>query len=209
MSTRASPSLDPSIRSIQESLRSLEGQLLPLPGPSLDQTHAAVSMILRGGPDPDILLIKRAETQGDPWSGHMAFPGGKKSDGDRSLQGTAVRETREEVGLDLEAVGTRLGRLRSLSPSTFRLPPISIYPFVFAVPGHTRARVASREVDEILWTPLASFLTPSSRSTATIQVGSQAREFPCFDIRGRTVWGLTYRILTDFLRVIPALPPES
>jgi hypothetical protein len=110
----------------------------------------------------------------------------------------------EETGVNLHAMGTPLGRLRSLAPSTFRLPPISIFPFVFSVPDGTHARVASPEVDEVLWVPLRSLVDPGSRSTTSIQVGPETREFPCFDVEGRAVWGLTYRIITDFLRALPA-----
>ena len=63
--------------------------------------EAAVAAILRPGPQPEMLFILRASKDGDPWSGHMAFPGGHRESSDASLRATAERETWEEIGLDL------------------------------------------------------------------------------------------------------------
>jgi 8-oxo-dGTP pyrophosphatase MutT (NUDIX family) len=199
----SSPKLDPRLASLREVLLAQESRLTPIPDSHPDTTHAAVSVILRGNPELELLLIKRAEVDGDPWSGHMAFPGGRRDDSDSSLRQTARRETFEETALDLESAGELLGRLRALSPSTFRLPPISIFPFVFGVSASAEARVASREVDQVFWVPLRVFHDPASRSTVSIDLGTSTRDFPCFQVNGRVVWGLTYRILQDFLRLPP------
>ncbi len=190
--------LDPRISSIREALVTQEGRLPPLPGPARNRTHAAVSVILRTGPELELLLIKRAEAEGDPWSGHMAFPGGRWSPSDPTLRDTAIRETLEETDLCLDNLGVDLGRLEPLEPNTFRLPPISIFPFVFAVPFGVPARVASREVDEIHWTPVAPLLDEKAVGTTAIDLGDSTRDFPCFHVSGKAVWGLTYRILTEF-----------
>ena len=77
--------------------------------------RAAVATILREGLEgPEVLLIRRAENPRDPWSGHMAFPGGREAPEDRDLLATAVRETHEEVGLDLQRSAHLLGRLDAL-----------------------------------------------------------------------------------------------
>jgi len=193
---------DPRISSIRETLLTREDVLAPLPGPSRTKTHAAVSVILRVGDELELLLIRRAQAKGDPWSGHMAFPGGRWSPSDPTLREPAVRETMEETGLCLDTLGAELGRLEPLEPNTFRLPPISIFPFVFAVPPEASARVASREVDEVHWTPVASLLAPDAIGTTAIDLGRITRDFPCFRVEGRAVWGLTYRILIGFFSII-------
>jgi 8-oxo-dGTP pyrophosphatase MutT (NUDIX family) len=193
---------DPRISSVRKALINHEGLLPPLPGPTGKRTHAAVSVILRAGEELELLLIRRAQAEGDPWSGHMAFPGGRWSPSDPTLRDTAVRETMEETGLCLDTLGLGLGRLEPLEPNTFRLPPISIFPFVFAVPPEAAARVASREVDEIHWTPVASLLTPDAVGTTAIDLGEITRDFPCFRVEGRAVWGLTYRILAGFFDLV-------
>lgn len=161
--------------------------------------HAAVSLILRAREELEILLIRRAEAEGDPWSGHMALPGGRRDRNDGSLLRTALRETFEETGIDLEEAGTPLGKLEALEPAAFRRPPLSIFPFVFGVSGETRARVASPEVEEVLWSPLSLLESGEASGTVEIPLGDIHKTFPCLRIEGRVVWGLTYRILQDFL----------
>jgi 8-oxo-dGTP pyrophosphatase MutT (NUDIX family) len=172
-----------------------------------DRTAAAVALTLRAGPEPEILLIRRAEAEGDPWSGHMALPGGRKEQDDDDLLQTAMRETLEETGLDLAARGQPLGRMDELAPNTWRLPPISIHPFVFGVAEGAVARVASHEIVETLWVPISTFQDPACASTVEVPVGRDTRSFPCFRVDERVVWGLTYRILTRFLSMAPELPP--
>jgi 8-oxo-dGTP pyrophosphatase MutT (NUDIX family) len=166
------------------------------------RTHAAVSLVLRTGPGPELLLIRRAEAEGDPWSGHMALPGGRRDPTDPTLLHTAVRETREETGLCLSGEGTVLGRLDTVAPATRHLPPISIHPFVFGVPEGTPARAASPEVAEVLWAPLSALRCPSVADSVDVPLGELTRTFPCLRVGERVVWGLTYRILTGFFQLL-------
>ncbi len=203
--------LDPQLLDIQ---RAFSAAPVPHPHPAMEpgnRKHAAVSLILRGGPETEVLLVRRAESAGDPWSGHMALPGGRRDDSDTSLLHTAMRETLEETGLDLEGKGTGLGSLKPLEPNTTRLPPISIFPYVFGVPEGTEARVASPEIVEVLWVPLSYLSSPEASSSVNIPLGDLNREFPCFRVGKRVIWGLTYRILEEFFRLTgwggPHLPP--
>lgn len=157
---------------------------------------------MRGNPDLEILLIKRAHHDGDPWSGHVALPGGRWEESDPNLLATAIRETREETGVDL-AGGQPLGRLDEVRPNSPRLPRIAIHPFVFGVRPGTDAHAASREVDKVHWVALATLRDPAVAGTVEIPMSGGAREFPCLRLEGEVVWGLTYRILTDFLRLYP------
>lgn len=165
--------------------------------------QAAVSLVLRASDELEVLLIRRAHLEDDPWSGHMALPGGRREDTDATLLRTAIRETREETGLDLDAKGTPLGRLEDVRPESRRLPWIAISPFVFGVPAGTGARPASPEVDAVQWVPLARLQDPQTLDTLTMEVGEAVREFPGFRVEEGLVWGLTYRILTTFLQVCP------
>lgn len=181
-----------------------EGIRAPFPAPEGQaeegRIHAAVSIILRGSPDLEVLLIRRAEAEGDPWSGHMALPGGRREAGDHDLRATAIRETLEETGVCLESRGVKLGCMDPVSPATHRLPPISIFPFIFGVEEGTGAEVASGEVAEVLWVPLSSLRSPQAEGTVQIPLGDERRTFPCIRVGRRVVWGLTYRILTNFFR---------
>ena len=91
--------------------------------------YAAIALVLRPSTvgEPELLMIKRAEFERDPWSGHVACPGGRMDPTDPDLEFTAVRETREETGIDLARDGRVLGTLDDISPRTPALPPLD-YP---------------------------------------------------------------------------------
>jgi 8-oxo-dGTP pyrophosphatase MutT (NUDIX family) len=166
-----------------------------------DYLQASVALVLRARDPLELLLIKRATSERDPWSGHMALPGGRRDDADADLEETARRETLEETGVDLWRLGKQLGRLEDLAPSSPRLPRLTISPWVFAVPRDTEAHVASREVDAIHWVSLAHLRDPGSRSAVQIPLPGGPQSFPSFVVAEHHVWGLTYRILERFLEV--------
>ncbi len=177
----------------------------PLPSdPTVPEGHAqaAVSLVLRSRDELELLLIKRAESPSDPWSGHMALPGGKREHSDESLLHTAVRETLEETGLALGGNGEHLGRLTRLDPSTRRLPPLTITPYVFGVSGDAEAHAESFEVDAVFWVPLPTLRDPASAGVFRYRAGDLIRRFPSFTVEGQAVWGLTYRVLEEFLQRI-------
>jgi 8-oxo-dGTP pyrophosphatase MutT (NUDIX family) len=167
--------------------------------------EAAVALVLRDRGGLDVLLIKRAEIDGDPWSGHMALPGGRRDAGDSTLRETAIRETLEETGVELASRSIHLGRLSDVAPQSPRLPPMYITPHVFAVPRDSDAAPNPREVDEVLWVPLTTLASPRVRGEVTIRFENESREFPALKVEGRIVWGLTHRILTEFLDLIAPL----
>lgn len=180
------------------------------PPASPDQTlQAAVAVILRSGRELELLLIKRARHEGDPWSGHMALPGGRRDPSDENLLRTAVRETHEEVGVELSGpAAAHLGRLDEVSPLTARLPSLAIHPFVFGVGPATVARPDASEVAGIHWVRLDGLRDPATRGTVTIRLRHEERDFPCYRVDGESVWGLTYRILERFLEICPDLLRE-
>ncbi len=165
--------------------------------------QAAVALIVRGTPELEVLLIKRADSERDPWSGHMALPGGRRDDDDGALLATAIRETMEEVGLDLERQARLLGRLVDIGPASPRLPRLMVTPFVFGIADEAKAYVASPEVAEVFWIQVGELRSPDVHATVEIPLPGGPREFPCYCVAGEVVWGLTYRILDQFLEINP------
>ena len=163
--------------------------------------QAAVALIVRGDTELEALLIKRADSERDPWSGHMALPGGRRDDADETLLATAIRETMEEVGLDLDRHARLLGRLDAVGPASRRLPPLMVTPFVFGVDDGAKAYAASPEVADVFWVPVRELSSPDVRSTVEIPLPGGPREFSCYRVAGEVVWGLTYRMLEKFLDI--------
>jgi 8-oxo-dGTP pyrophosphatase MutT (NUDIX family) len=163
--------------------------------------RAAIALVLRAGSasEPELLFIKRAEAEGDPWSGHVACPGGRMEPGDHDLEATAVRETWEETGIDLRRDGRVLGTLDDISPRTPTLPPLIIRPFVAIVRPEIEI-VQSPEVAEAFCVPLSVLRERSAWGTAIVPIrGFGEREVDVFRHREYTVWGLTHRALRQLL----------
>jgi 8-oxo-dGTP pyrophosphatase MutT (NUDIX family) len=194
---------DPRFWVLSEALASYAGDAndpLVLDGGYL---QASVALVLRASDPLELLLIKRATSERDPWSGHMALPGGRRDGSDANLLATARRETLEETGVDLARDGRPLGRLEVVAPSSPRLPKLTVSPFVFGVPAQVDARVASREVERVCWVSLADLRAPTARAEVEIPLPGGVRSFPSFQVGGEHVWGLTYRILERFLELYP------
>lgn len=162
--------------------------------------HAAVALVLRAEPAGalELLMIKRAAWEGDPWSGHIALPGGRAEPGDASLEQTARRETYEETGIDLARHGRILGALDDVHPRTPRLPPIIITPFVAALGGE-RPITLSDEIAEAFWVPVAMLQDPAASRTAELALAGGPRVVTSFQYGDHTIWGLTERILRQFI----------
>ncbi len=164
--------------------------------------EAAVALVIRPGEELELLLIKRAEHETDPWSGHVALPGGRRAQDDEDLLRTAMRETQEEVGVTLGADGQLIGRLDEVSPRSPRLPPIIIAPFIFAVPMDTTPVIDTREVEAAIWVPFSALRDESAASEILITLEGGSRAFPSLIYGEYVIWGLTHRILTRFLEII-------
>jgi 8-oxo-dGTP pyrophosphatase MutT (NUDIX family) len=168
---------------------------------------AAVALVLLEGPQGlEILLIRRAERADDPWSGQIALPGGRRDGGDRDLEATAVRETREETGVDLSDA-ERLGVLDDLYPRASTLPPVVVRPFVFAL-ARRAALVPSDEVQRAFWLPLGRLSDPGVRREVTLPLRGGARTFPAYLVDEDLIWGMTERILTPFVDLVLAFEPR-
>jgi 8-oxo-dGTP pyrophosphatase MutT (NUDIX family) len=165
---------------------------------------AAVAMILHeAGEGISALFIKRSEQVGDPWSGQIAFPGGRFEAGDGDLLSTAIRETREETGIDL-APAEELGALDDVNPRSPHLPPIVVRPFVFAVPERPTLTISPAEVQRGFWIPFKTLIDPATSTQITMTLRGVPRTFTAYQVDGEIIWGMTERILRLFLERITA-----
>jgi 8-oxo-dGTP pyrophosphatase MutT (NUDIX family) len=167
--------------------------------------RAAVALILRAGAaDLEVLFVRRAEHPQDPWSGHMAFPGGRAEPGDADGVATAERETREETGLDLARDATLLGALDELQAMRRGGPvDLSIEPFVFRLCAPAELSL-SDEIVSVHWLQLRALLSRDHRATVPIADGGPPLERPSIQVAGQVIWGLTYRMFEGFARRIQA-----
>jgi 8-oxo-dGTP pyrophosphatase MutT (NUDIX family) len=165
------------------------------------RTRAAVALIMRELPDDlEILFIERATDDRDPWSGHLAFPGGKVEQGEQARQ-AAERETREEIGLALESE-RYLGRMSDIVGANL---PVRVSCFTYAT--HTTAfhPVASPEVRDVFWVRLSDIRDPGRHQMATVGFSGRTLEVPGIILPQAdkpVLWGITYRLVMQFLEII-------
>jgi len=189
-----------SVQDLRAAMASFRPQLLPHQD---DMKKAAVAAVVRDGPEgAELLFIHRAEHPHDPWSGQMAFPGGRMDPLDADEMAAAIRETGEELGLDLAALGEPLGRLSDVA-AVSRGRPLSlvIVPYVFAVVGEP-ALVLNHEVAEALWVPLGYLADFDNRSTLDWKLGSLTIPLPCYRFRDKVIWGLTFGMVDELLSIV-------
>jgi 8-oxo-dGTP pyrophosphatase MutT (NUDIX family) len=159
---------------------------------------AAVAVILVPGADGlETLFIRRAVRAGDPWSGQVALPGGRRDPRDADLAATAIRETREELTVDL-ALAERLGALDDIRPRAQALPPIVVRPFIFALADRP-VLTPSEEVQSAFWVPLARLVEPATRRDVRLSVPGGERTFSAYILGQDIIWGMTERIIRAFL----------
>ena len=127
--------------------------------------------------DPEVLFIKRASRKGDRWTSHIALPGGKRDPGDKDDQAAAVRETWEEVGLDLASHALACGNLpqRIVTTHWGKKPLMVLCPYVYLLADHAipPLKLQPTEVAATHWVPLRSLLAPEQRTVALEDVSSR------------------------------------
>lgn len=187
-------------------LETLVRRLRDAPAESLasDPGHrqAAVAIVLRALPDDvEVLLMQRARREDDRWSGQIGLPGGHAEPDDADLLATARRETREEVHVDLERDARVLGRLaRVQAKARGHLLPMAITPYVFLAEREL-APHPGPEADAVFWLPLERARAGDLAATHRYRRETEERVLPAWRFEERVVWGLTYEILSGFLRV--------
>jgi 8-oxo-dGTP pyrophosphatase MutT (NUDIX family) len=172
----------------------------PREEPTTERTrHAAVAAVLRYASSdgwPEVLLIRRTSHPHDPWSGHMAFPGGRHDDSDRDLLHTARRETEEEVGVDLASDADFFGRLDDVQAiSRARPMDLIIVPHVFVLRREVALIPDAAEVAEALWAPIRPMVEGEIDTTRRYEREGVNLELPGYRVGSNVVWGLTYSML--------------
>jgi 8-oxo-dGTP pyrophosphatase MutT (NUDIX family) len=165
--------------------------------------RSAVAMILqvRAG-DLHILMIKRAEREGDPWSGHMAFPGGRMDKTDAHGFDVAVRETAEEVGLQLGPGDTCIGRLSEINARPHRgALGMVVSPFVFRLEREVEFS-PNHEVAEVVWVPLEFLMDEDNQEQMTWNYKGARIPLPCYMYEGRRIWGLSLMMLGELMDLV-------
>lgn len=165
--------------------------------------RAAVAALLRYRDDaPEVLLMKRTDRPGDRWSGQVSLPGGREEDHDPDLYATAVRETREEVGVDLEASARLVGPLAPVrAVARGRILPLTISPFVFVQTGEVSLEL-NHEAAAAFWLPLDRAAAGELDSTYEWGLGPMTTQMRCWRHQGFVVWGLTYKMLSSLLTLV-------
>jgi 8-oxo-dGTP pyrophosphatase MutT (NUDIX family) len=159
---------------------------------ALDAWAAVAILIREEGDDYETLLVRRAEVLGDPWSGDMAFPGGKKAQNDRTLQDTVIREVREETGINLDSL-TYIGGLPVMFSSL--RPGKDVLPIVYLYEGRPDIKL-NPELVAYRWVHLKELR--ASRCTAKVK----GWEGEVFKLGDDVVWGLTYKMLDKLLEML-------
>ena len=165
--------------------------------------RCAVGLYLhQQGEGVSVLMIRRAERTGDPWSGHMAFPGGRRERKDRNTLATALRETQEEIGFDAGSSARLLGRLSDLATHPrLKGGPMIITPYVFgldALPAFT----PNGEVAETVWVPLGFLAERANREKMRWAPNGVPLELPCYLFGGRRIWGLSLMMLDELVEAL-------
>jgi 8-oxo-dGTP pyrophosphatase MutT (NUDIX family) len=194
---------------VRVSLGDIEGALALRPPVRIDEpvaSQAAVALILReASAGIEILFIRRAEREQDPWSGQVGFPGGRVEPGDADLVATSRRETFEEIGIDLGEDAELLGGLDEIRAMAGGRPvDLKIAPFVFHL-RHTRSVRLSEEVTSVHWLSLDRLLGPEHHGRFEYRHGDQAVELPCLRLGELVIWGLTYRMFGGLRKRLAAL----
>ncbi|HEV3330262.1 MAG TPA: CoA pyrophosphatase [Bryobacteraceae bacterium] len=164
------------------------------------QAQAAVAIVHARGAEESVLLIRRSERESDPWSGHWSFPGGRCEPGDEDLAHTALRELEEECGIHLNREHLEAA-LPHLSAGRRMRHIITVAPFLFRADSELPTVVDAEEVAEAVWVPLSLLRDPARHRLSSVPRLPPEMAFPAIELNGVPLWGFTYRVITDWLRL--------
>jgi 8-oxo-dGTP pyrophosphatase MutT (NUDIX family) len=164
--------------------------------------RAAVAIIVEDHPQLGLafLMIQRAEREGDPWSGQMAFPGGKHDTDDQHITHTALREIEEELGVPGKSLH-RFGRLSDILARPYRIQqkPMVVSPLLFE-PLKTMHFCPNEEVADVLWVPVSYFTDPSHRQVISWNRYGKQVDLPCYYYQDKKIWGMSLLMIDEFMQ---------
>lgn len=172
----------------------------------MSEADAAVAIVHTDRLPESVLLMRRTERENDPWSGHWSFPGGRREPEDHELLCTALRELEEECGV-------RLGRehLEAALPVTLARRRVGrflvVAPFVFLVESELPAEPHLEEAVEARWVPLNILRDPARHALRRVPGLPPEVLFPAIDLNAVPLWGFTYRLITEWLGLVPKDAP--
>lgn len=185
---------------IRECLR--EHQPMRFDSPEVTRRAAVAAILLERSTGLEVLLMRRADKIGDPWSGHISFPGGKVEPHDVDLAATAARETHEEMGIDLAVHGELLGQLDDVPAFARSMPTgMVVTPYVFALRTEP-ALLLNHEVVEAVWAPLFPMFDGALDETRTLNIRGTSMQFSGYRVHDHWVWGLTFVMIQKLFGVI-------
>ncbi len=185
---------------LQKELRRWLLQQLPQKQPIFSADRQAATAVIITADSLDLLLMERAQDPRDPWSGQMALPGGRRDPSDMDLVFTAQRESKEEVGISLSRK-----QFAGFLPPLEALPQraketLMIQPVVFIVPERQQLTL-NAEAASALWVPYSLLTRTEQRQNFALKREGISYNLPCWNISGKTIWGLTERMLTSFIEL--------
>lgn len=165
--------------------------------------RAAVAIMVREGQEAtELLMIRRATREGDPWSGHMGFPGGRRDPEDRSNFYCALRETEEELGVDLSRWGAPLGELSDVNTGWRKdRPEMLVTPFIFSV-SELPELTPNDEVDDVVWVPLHFLMDEGNREPLEWEWKGQKMETDSYLYDCYRIWGLSLMMIDEMMRLL-------
>ena len=165
--------------------------------------RAAVAIMVREGQEAtELLMIRRATREGDPWSGHMGFPGGRRDPGDHSNFFCALRETEEELGVDLSRWGAPLGELSDVNTGWRKdRPEMLVTPFIFSV-SELPELTPNDEVDDVVWVPLHFLMDKGNREPLEWEWKGQKMETDSYLYDCYRIWGLSLMMIDEMMGLL-------
>jgi 8-oxo-dGTP pyrophosphatase MutT (NUDIX family) len=162
--------------------------------------EAAVAIVRARAPEESILLIRRTERVGDPWSGHWSLPGGRRDPQDSDLLHTALRELAEECAILLTPDQLE-NALPAASVGRLLGPRMLVAPFVFSIESELPTIAAPEEAVETLWVPARVLRDPTRHAVHSVPGMPPEQQFPGIELNGVPLWGFTYKLVTSWLGV--------
>jgi 8-oxo-dGTP pyrophosphatase MutT (NUDIX family) len=166
--------------------------------PALTPAAVLVPIVLRPN-DPFVLLTRRTMHVASH-KGQVSFPGGQADPRDLDATNTALREAKEEVGLEesfVEVVG--------LLDDTTTITGFAITPVVGLVDPSAAFSIDQAEVEHLIEAPLFELLSKDRHELRTANHGGKTYTYHCYDVGGHVVWGVTAGILHSLLERLAAI----